>query len=60
MDTMKAIQEYETTRNANQKAELLQALIDDDARFVKRLGNPYVKDARTMARQGVIKLPRGF
>ena len=60
MDTMQAIQDYEESRNQNHKAQILQALLDDDAKLVKSLGWPYVDDARKLSEQGVIKLPKGF
>lgn len=60
MDTMQAIQDYEESRNQNQKAQILQALLDNEPNLVKKLGWPYTSDAKRMARQGVIKLPKGF
>lgn len=60
MDTIETMQDYETSNNANHKAQLLKALMEEDSKFVKSLGNPYVKHARRLARQGVIKLPKGF
>ena len=60
MDTIETMQEYETSRNQGQKDKLLQAMLKDDSQFVKRLGQPYTGHTRSLARQGVIKLPKGF
>ena len=60
MDTMQAIQDYEESRNQNHKAQILQALLDNEPKLVKSLGKPYTSDAKRLSRQGVIKLPAGF
>ena len=60
MDFNQTLADYETARNSQYKDELLKELIADDPKTVKSLGNPYTGHARSLARQGVIKLPKGF
>lgn len=60
MDFNKTLADYETARNSQYKDNLLQELLADDPKTVKSLGNPYTGHARSLAREGVIKLPKGF